>query len=296
MKLQALRELIRYIIKMKAAAQLILIYLCFCLTACTNVPYGDNNAAGRYYHIRGFNMYAETYGTGAPLLMIHGNGGSISTFKGSIPYFAQKYKVIIADSRAQGRSIDQKDSISFEMMADDYAALLDSMHVDSAYVVGWSDGGINALLLAMRHPGKVKKLVSSGANLWPDSTAIVRKEWENEKQEYPKYVNQVNATPEQKAKRKLFLLDLLQPHIPLDSLHKINCPALIMCGDDDVIRPEHTKAIFTNIRRANLWIVKHSGHGTLFAHRMMFNHNIGDFLEQPYHANRVFGSFWSKFF
>src|SRR5580698_9529843 len=103
--------------------------------SCKQVPYGDNKAVGKYYSFRGFKMYAETYGTGKPILMIHGNGGSISTFKGNIPYFSSEYKVIIADSRGQGRSVDSKDSISFEMMADDYKALLDCMNIDSAYVI-----------------------------------------------------------------------------------------------------------------------------------------------------------------
>ena len=55
--------------------------------------------------------------------------------------------MIAVDSRAHGKTVDAKDSLSFEMMADDFAALLDKMHIDSAYVIGWSDGGINALVL-----------------------------------------------------------------------------------------------------------------------------------------------------
>src|SRR5690242_6877810 len=85
--------------------------------------YGTNAAKGKFYHIRGIDMYAETYGSGAPLLIIHGNGGSIDNFAFQIPYFSKKYKVIVADSRAQGRSKDPSDSLSYEMMADDYAAL-----------------------------------------------------------------------------------------------------------------------------------------------------------------------------
>src|SRR5258708_33491580 len=117
-------------------------------------------------------MYCEIYGHGKPLLLIHGNSGSINAFAGNIPFFSQKYKVIALDSRAQGKTIDTKDSLSFEMMADDEAALLDALHIDSAYVLGWSDGGNNGLLLAIRHPEKVIKLVTTGANLWPDSTAL----------------------------------------------------------------------------------------------------------------------------
>ena len=135
--------------------------------------YGDNTDSGKYYSLRGFKMYAETYGQGIPVLLVHGNGGSISSFDHTIPYFSKKYKVIAADSRAHGRSKDHSDSLSFEQMADDCAALLDSMHINKANVIGWSDGGIVGLLLAIRHPDKILNLASSGANIWPDSTAIV---------------------------------------------------------------------------------------------------------------------------
>src|SRR6185437_14743824 len=140
---------------------------------------GDNTRVGRYIKIRGFNMYCETYGAGAPLLLIHGNGGSISNFMYQVPYFSKSYKVIVADSRAQGKSVDTGDSLSYEMMADDFNALLDTLHLDSCYVIGWSDGAVNGLLLAMRHPVKVKKLAITGAKLSPDTSAIdaVASEW-----------------------------------------------------------------------------------------------------------------------
>lgn len=262
--------------------------LLICLASCKHIPYGDNKQAGKYYNIRGFKMYCETYGSGKPLLMIHGNGGSINTFRGNIPYFSENYKVIIADSRAQGRSVDTQDSISFEMMADDYAALLDSMRIDSAYVIGWSDGGINALLLAIRHPEKVKKLASSGANLWPDSTAIDPKIWLDEEADYNKFKDKAGKTAAELAKRKMYLLDWKQPHISPTDLHKIQCPALIMCGDHDVIRLQHTKLIYKNIPKANLWVVSKSGHGTLFEHRRKFNSNIDDFFSKPYQPSNSY--------
>ena len=68
-------------------------------------------------------MYTEVYGRGKPLLLIHGNGGSIKAFTQTIPYFAKRYRVIAVDSRAQGKTVDAGDSLSFEMMADDFAAL-----------------------------------------------------------------------------------------------------------------------------------------------------------------------------
>ncbi len=69
------------------------------------------------------------------------------------------------DSRAQGKSVDTSAVLNYEMMADDFDALLTHLKIDSAYIIGWSDGGINALLLAIRHPQKVKKWLSQ-AQIW----------------------------------------------------------------------------------------------------------------------------------
>src|SRR4029078_398344 len=190
----------------------------------TTVQYGHNKSKGKFYNIRGFKMYAETYGQGAPLLIIHGNGGSIRDFIYQIPYFEKKYKVIIADSRAQGNSADSGDTLTYEMMADDYAALLDAMKIDSADVVGWSDGGINALLLAIRHPQKVKKLASTGANLVPDTTAVPREVWDIDLPVYLALKVKTQKTPEEKDEYKLMRLLAEQPHIPLTDLQKISCP------------------------------------------------------------------------
>src|ERR1700749_2148357 len=126
------------------------------------VPYGNNPSAGKFYDVRGFKMYCDEYGAGTPLLMIHGNGGSIRAFAHNIPYFAAKYRVVVADSRSHGKSKDPGPELTFEMMADDEAALLDALHIKSAYVIGWSDGGIVALELAMRHPDKGIKLAATG--------------------------------------------------------------------------------------------------------------------------------------
>jgi pimeloyl-ACP methyl ester carboxylesterase len=156
----------------------------FCCGQQYVIPYGNNPAAGKYYKIRGINMYCEVYGEGKPVLMIHGNGGSIASFNETIPYFAKKYKVIAVDSRAHGKSIDNKDSLSFEMMADDFNALLDTLHIKKTYVIGWSDGAINTLVLAMRHQDKVIKLAATGANLWADSTAFIRSVWSDMTDQY----------------------------------------------------------------------------------------------------------------
>jgi pimeloyl-ACP methyl ester carboxylesterase len=247
-----------------------------------NTTYGKNKEAGKYYNVRGFKMYAETYGSGQPLLIIHGNGGSINNFLYQIPYFSKKYKVIIADSRAHGNSKDDADSLSYEMMADDYAALLDQMKIDSAFVIGWSDGGINGLLLAIRHPGKVKKLAITGANLWPDTSAVFNDVVQMILPEYNSSKSMVNKTPQQKAGWKLLRLLVEEPHIALTDLQKISVPTLVIGGDHDVIKPQHTLLIAQNIPNSYLWILPNSGHSTPIVYKDEFNKKIDDFFSAPF--------------
>ncbi len=243
--------------------------------------YGDNEKAGKYLKIRGFNMYYETYGSGMPMLFIHGNGGSISNFEYQIPYFSKNYYVIAADSRSQGKSIDNSDSLSFEMMADDLSALLDALNVDSCYVIGWSDGGINGLLLAMRHPEKVKKLAVTGANLWPDSTAVEPFVVKGDMKEY-NLLKEMPLTLSVKHSLKLLRIECFEPHITTGQLKKISCPALVIGGDHDVIRPEHTMLIAQSISESYLWILPDSGHSTLIVYKDLFNATVSNFFKNPY--------------
>ena len=240
--------------------------------------FGKNEAAGKYTDIRGIKLYNEIYGNGEPLLMIHGNGGSISSFSNQIPYFSEKYKVIAVDSRAQGKSIDTQDSLSFEMMADDFNDLLDYLKLDSCNVLGWSDGGIIGLLLAIRHPSKVKKLAITGANLWPDSTAINAADYKWGMDFYDT-LGKVPQTPEIANTRKLVKLDCFQPHITLGQLGQIKCPSLVIGGDHDIILPQHTMLIAQSIPNAFLWILPNSSHSTLIEYKDRFNEVVGDFFD-----------------
>jgi pimeloyl-ACP methyl ester carboxylesterase len=238
-------------------------------------------------------MYAEVYGQGQPLLFIHGNGGSINNFTKNIPYFSSKYKVIIADSRSHGKSADPADSLSYEMMADDYAALLDAMKIDSAYVVGWSDGGINGLLMAIRHPKKVKKLAITGANLRPDTTAVPQAVWDMVTPMYEGLKAKADKSEVERNGFKLLRLLIENPHIPLTDLQKISCPTLVIGGDHDVIKEEHTMEIYKNIPKAYLWILPNSGHSTPVVYSTEFNTKVAAFFKQPF---RKFDSPEKRFF
>ena len=241
------------------------------------VRYGQNETAGNFVNVNGISLYYEVYGQGEPLLMIHGNGGSISSFENQIPYFARKFKVIAVDSRAQGKSVDLQDTLSFEMMADDFSVLLDKLKLDSCNVLGWSDGGINGLLLAIRHPEKVKKLAITGANLWPDSSAISGPDYMWGLNYYDT-LGKMPQTPENIHARKLVGLDLFQPNITIQQLQHIKCPTLVIGGDHDLILTEHTMLIAKSIPGAYLWILPNSSHATLIDYKNRFNEVVDEFF------------------
>ena len=244
-----------------------------------NSIYGNNPEAGHYANIQDIKMYYEIYGKGEPLLLIHGNGGSINNFSGQIDYYAKKYQVIVVDSRAHGKSIDTGDSLNYEMMAEDFNALLEELKIKSCYVIGWSDGGNCGLLLAIHHPDKVKRLAITGANIAIDSSAIAN-DVVSIDQLGPLY--KLEQTPEIKNTIKITKLLLMLPNISLKQLQSIKCPTLVIGGDHDVILPKHIMLIADNIPQSTLWIIPNSGHSTLIKYKELFNKTVGDFFINPY--------------
>ncbi|MEN0052340.1 MAG: alpha/beta hydrolase [Mucilaginibacter sp.] len=245
------------------------------------VRYGDNKVAGHYLKTRGLKLYYESYGHGEPLLLLHINGGSMKLFSNQIPYFAKHYRVIAVDSRAHGRTVDTRDSLTFEMMADDFNALLDSLHLKKCNVVGWSDGGITGIVLAMRHPDKVKKLVVSGPNLWPDTTALVPFVYHYLIRTADS-LKKLPATVENKNQLKVVELDLREPHISLRQLQGITCPTLVIGGDHDGIPIQHLLQIYQHIPQSYLWIVPNSSHFVATWKKEQFNARLTEFFNQPY--------------
>jgi pimeloyl-ACP methyl ester carboxylesterase len=237
------------------------------------VDYGNNPKAGHFAKINGIELYYEVYGSGEPLVMLHGNGGSINAFRNQIPFLGKYYQVIAIDSRLQGKSGGSVDTISYDMMAADFCALMDYLQVGPAYVLGWSDGGIDGLMMAMKCPGKVKKLAVSGANTVPDSTAIPY----HDILSMIDYVyHDKNATPVDKALNKMMIY---QPNIPWSDLGKISCPVLVMAGDHDIIKPEHTLKIYQSIPGAQLCIFPDSNHGVCQQHPDLFNQTVLNFFK-----------------
>lgn len=243
----------------------------FCQT--NPIKYGSNPQAGHYASVNGIKLYYETYGNGEPLIMLHGNGGSIDAFRSQIPFFEKYYRVIAIDSRLQGKSGGSPDTISYELMASDFCALLDQLQIKSAYVLGWSDGGIDGILMAMNCPDRVKKLAASGANTVADTTALSQADFI----EMKKVVANPQSSPIEKALNQMMIN---QPNIAYSDLGKIKCPVLIMAGDRDMIKPEHTLKIFQSIPGAELCIFPDSHHGVCQQHPDLFNETVLRFFHK----------------
>jgi pimeloyl-ACP methyl ester carboxylesterase len=247
------------------------------------IDYGNNPAAGKTFMFNGSRFYYETYGRGLPLLLIHGNGVSISFFKGQIGVLSRHHQVIAMDSRGHGKSELGTAALTYEGMAEDANALLEHLRLDHVKVLGQSDGGIIGLLLAIHHPDKVSMLAVMGANLDPDAAyswavdGIVRLR------------NRITAELAHSSDPKplqlqLQLLDLLgnQPHIPLADLKTIEIPTLVMAADRDVIRDEHTLSIFHAVPKSQLAIFPGATHEIAAQDPARFNRTVLDFFDKPF--------------
>jgi pimeloyl-ACP methyl ester carboxylesterase len=227
-------------------------------------------------------LYFEVYGAGEPLLMVHGNGGSIADWRAQIAHFRRRYQVIAMDSRDQGKSADSPDKITYEKMTDDLAALIDYLKIAPVNVLGWSDGATEALLLGIRHPQKVKKIVAMAANLNPSEQAL-----------YPEVLGLVKSmlnaipadarqTPQGRRELKVAGLILEEPHIELKALAGITAPTLVIAGDHDLIREEHTIAIHQQIPNGELAILPNATHAVPYDDPATFNAVVERFLQTPF--------------
>jgi len=285
---QALLNPIRNLNMIVRRYTLILLLLLFVFPTglqADTIAYGNNAEAGHYAEVNGIKMYYETYGSGDPLLLIHGNGDSIEKMHFQIAHFARNYQVIVTDSRGHGKSGLGTDHLTYIQMMEDYNALLDELNMTQTYVFGWSDGGILALLLAIHHPDKVKKMALMGANLRPDQTAVYP--WVDELlKPASDAIDEMIATNDTSDNWQLHrqLIDLLitEPNIPVDSLQQIKAPVLVMAGDLDIILGEHTLEIFENLPKAHLAIMPGQTHWAPVTDPDGFNALVGQFFETPF--------------
>ena len=247
--------------------------------------YGNNEAVGKQIELNGAKIYYEEYGKGEPLLLIHGNGESIKSMVNQIEYFKTKFRVIIADNRGHGKSELKTDSLTYKQIANDLDGLADHLQLDSLSIIGWRDGAILALLMGINNKVKIKRIAAMAGNLRPDSTAVnswapnqVRK---NEL-EIKKFIAKGDTSRDWNLILQRFGLLLNQPNISHEGLKKIKEAVLIIAGDRDIIKNEHSVEMFNNIPKSQLCIIPGATHSAPQMIPEIFNEIVNRFLTKPF--------------
>jgi pimeloyl-ACP methyl ester carboxylesterase len=233
--------------------------------------------------IHGHRMYYALRGDGPTLVLLHGGGDSGEhSFERQLDVFSEHHRIIAPDQVGQGRTPDVAGPLTYTSMMQDTATLLKSLRLKHVDIVGFSDGGILALMLAIREPELVRRLVISGVNVAPEGLQPDALQGLRDAQiAKPKTVDEKLA--------KLWLTSPTESELSLAMLSKIDRPVLVISGDRDAITLEHTLLIFHALPRAELCVLPGTDHLTFSGRPEWLNPIISSFLdraEEPDAASR----------
>jgi pimeloyl-ACP methyl ester carboxylesterase len=259
----------------------------------------DSGGTRRFYEVRGARLYTETFGHGQPVLFLHGGMTFFdSSFAKQRDYFAAHRTVIGIDQRGHGHSPDGPWTLSYQLMADDTAAVIGQLGLGPVDVVGQSDGGDIALLLARDHPELVRRVIISGADLRSGLTpeeVQQRRGWSSEQLSAklqkisdslppgfrPDYGRVSPDGPDHwmTLLGKCYFMWIEPVVIEPAELRKITAPILVMAGDRDQTPLEETVELYRGLPHGQLFIVPGTGHGTLQTRPDLVNPAMLEFLD-----------------
>jgi pimeloyl-ACP methyl ester carboxylesterase len=201
-----------------------------------------------YAELSEVKMHYQVYGKkGHPLILVHGNGGSLNSLREAATYLANDYTVYLLESRCHGQSSDPE-AISYDLMAKDIKEFSDTMKLEKPYLMGHSDGGINALTVAYTYPDLLGGLISCGANTRPKTLK-------------PYFSIGVWAINKVKP-NKLNDMMLTLPRMNKEKLSKIKCPAYIVAGEHDIMWLSDTVFIHESIPSSKIAIIEGANHSS----------------------------------
>lgn len=202
-------------------------------------------------NVNNININYEVYGEGRPIILLHGNSESHKVFDKLIDGLKKDYKVYAIDSRCHGKSENVRE-ISYDLMAGDVIEFIKALKIEKPILYGFSDGGIVGLLVAIKEPELLSKLIVSGANINPNGL---------------KNINLIlYKIGYFFSKNKLVRMMLKEPDIKPTELKNIKIPTYVLAGEKDIIKKEHTKLIADNIPNSTLEIIKNENHGSYIVH------------------------------
>ena len=236
--------------------------------------------------VNGVSIYYETYGSVPPVLVLHGAGAFLETMHYFITALASTHTVIAVDSRGQGRSTDSADPITYAAMGDDMIKLMDNLHIAKADVVGWSDGGIVGLDMAMKHPDRVSSLVAIGSNYdvkGLDPKVFSSGFFDQQAADIKPFYDAVAPDPKHfpVLVKKIEHMISTEPHYTLADLGRIRARTAIVAGEHDLILRPHTDALAHAIPGAKEIIVPGASHAGPLEQPDAYNKIVLDFLAAP---------------
>jgi pimeloyl-ACP methyl ester carboxylesterase len=240
--------------------------------------------SGGYAWVNGVQLYYATFGSGAPLLLLHGPLGNADYWGNQVEVFARQYQVIVLDSRGHGRSTRDGRLYSYRLLADDVLALLDLLKIDRVSVVGWGDGGNIALQLAITHPERLSKAFVFDANFSPSGF----RNDVDQSDTFVRYIDlagqdymRLSSTPEDYDLffRTVNLLWGAEPDFAPAQLGSIKAPIMVAAGEyDEVIKREHTETLERLIPGSHLTILPNASFFAMWQQPEAFNKAVLDFL------------------
>ena len=239
---------------------------------------------GGQAQVNGISIHYAITGHGSPVIFLHGGLANIDYWGNQVPAVAAHHTVILMDSRGHGRSTRDTRPYGYDLMADDVIALMDALKIPKADIVGWSDGGILGLDLAMRYKDRIGKVFAFAANTVTSGV----KDGVEKNPTFAAYIERagreyrtLSATPDDYNAfvEQISRMWAEQPNWSDAQLRDIDTPVLVVDGDhDEAIKREHTEYMAATIPHAGLLILPNVSHFAFLQDPDQFNFAILHFL------------------
>jgi pimeloyl-ACP methyl ester carboxylesterase len=238
-----------------------------------------------YAKVNGAEIYYAIYGSGEPLILLHGGLGNTDYWGGQIAAFSAKYKVINIASRGHGRSTRDDQAYGYHLMASDVLAVMDILSIKKASIVGWSDGGNIGLYIAINNPDRLVKLFAFAANFNPsgvkptvETDAVFGAYVDRAAADY----SRLSKMPKQFDEFVAQISEMWakQPNFTPEQLKSIQVPIAIADGEyDEAIELEHTKQMASLIPGSTLILLPNLSHFAMWQDAEAFNATVLKYLE-----------------
>jgi len=236
---------------------------------------------------RGADIHYVAYGHGDPVLLLHGGLSNKLSWFSQIPWLvASGRRVVLIDTRGHGDSTPGSSKLSYQVFAEDTLRVLDRLDIQRTDIIGWSDGGIIALLLGIEAPQRVRRIVAISANFRPSGLIPEADRSRNEPHNISlrKITDRLHSwwsgAGEKHAALEAEIKELwrTEPQLDHSDLQAITAPTLVIVGENDIIDLVHSSELAQKLANGRLEIVPEAGHAAPITHALQINQLIASFL------------------